>query len=113
MSEQQPVDPKQGRPPEEFPASIFPTVFSDGVISFVPAVPVVKFYFARVDPNMFGRGGSVLNPFAQVIMPTLAFVDMVAFFQSQIRRMVRDKIITQAQVDQAVAGYPDVPPPEG
>jgi hypothetical protein len=113
MSEQEPVDFKRGRPPEEFPASTFPTVFSDGVISFVPTVPIVKFYLGRIDPNMFGRGGAVMNPFAQVIMPTLAFVDTAAFLQQQVRRMVREKMITQEQVDQAAAAYPDTPLSEG
>jgi len=72
----------------------------------------VKFYLHRLDPNMFGRGGSVVNPIAQIVMPTVDFVDMVAFFQQQLRRMIREEYVTQAQIDQANASYPD-PAPEG
>jgi hypothetical protein len=104
-------DLTMGRPATEFPGSTFPTAFADGVLSFVPSPQLVKFYLYRLDPNMFGRGGSVPNPFAQVIMPMAGFLQSTVFLQQQIERMIAHGTITQKQLDDAKALY-GTPKPE-
>jgi hypothetical protein len=98
-----PLALRMGRPDAEFPQHTFPTVFADGVVSFIPAPPLVKFFLHRFDPNMFGRGGSVVNPFAQVVMPINGFLHATMFFQSQLDNMVKNNFITREQLEEARA----------
>jgi hypothetical protein len=100
---QEPQDPKRGRPPDEFPGTNVPVAYTDGVSSFVNVGGITKFYFYRIDPNIWGRGGAVFNPVAQVVMPTHSFVATAAFFYGQARRMIGSNEITQQQWDEAVA----------
>jgi hypothetical protein len=96
-------DSKQGRPPDEFPGVDVPVAFADGVSSYVGGGGISKFYFYRIDPNIWGYGGAVFNPVSQVVMPTNGFVTTAAFFYAQARRMIANNEITQQQWDQAVA----------
>ncbi len=96
-------DLSMGRPPEEFAAYTFPTVFADAVLSVTQGQEVVKFYLFRLDPNMFGQGGSKANPFAQVIMPTAGFLQSVMFLMQQVEEMQQKGLYTKEQVEQARA----------
>lgn len=96
-----PGNSREGRPPEEFPAPSFPTIFADLVWSATHTAEVVKLYLARIDPNAFGRGGAVGNPFVQIIMPTSGFIATAVFFQQKLDTMIEQGVITQQQVDDA------------
>jgi hypothetical protein len=89
-----------GRPLSEFPDQRFPTAFADGVSSIATGAGNMKFCLYRVDPNLFGRGGAVLNPFLQVVMPTFGFVQTAVFFSRQLKVLVDQKVVTQEQIDQ-------------
>lgn len=90
-------DPKRGRPDSEFPHINFPTVFADGVVSHVNANGISKFYFQRVEPNMYGSGGAVVTPFMVVAMPTPGFVAMAAFFHQRVQFLISRGDTTQAE----------------
>jgi hypothetical protein len=109
-------DSKQDRPGVEFPGPSFPVAFADGVSSYARGAGFVKFYLYRTDPNTFGRGGTVYNPFSQVVMPTEGFAAAFVLFQRAIKEMMKDKIITQDDLDRmdkaiAEANPPKVPSP--
>jgi hypothetical protein len=89
-----------GRPEGEFPPSGFPTVFADGVSGYQPSAQTVKFFLYRLDPNMFGRSGFRANPFGQVVMPTVGFVQTAAFFQHAVKQLVAQGFIKQQDYDQ-------------
>lgn len=93
------VDNSNGRPSTEFPPSSFPVTFADSVISFAPANQVVKFYLGRIDPNMFGLGGVIVNPSVQIAMPVNGFLQSVYFFLYQIDRMKEQGLITEEQIN--------------
>jgi hypothetical protein len=84
---------RSGRPASEFPDSRFPTAYADGVMSLTPGPGLVKFFLYRVDPNAFGRGGNVNNPFLQIAMHNYGFAQMTLFFQRQLKRLVDQKQI--------------------
>ncbi|NUJ81428.1 hypothetical protein HUN39_15625 [Methylocystis sp. FS] len=94
-------DPRQGRPPEEFPSSTFPAVFVDLIWSATHSAEVVKLYLGRVDPNIYGRGGAVPTPILQIVMPITGFVASAAFLQQKLQVMIEQGVITQQQVDDA------------
>jgi hypothetical protein len=91
---------RSNRPLSEFPDSRFPTAFADGVSSLTPGPGIVKFFFYRVDPNTLGRGGTVNSPFLQIAMHNYGFAQMTLFFQRQLKKLVEQKQIPQAIVDQ-------------
>lgn len=93
---------KRGRPDSEFPPASFPSLFADGVTSHVNAMGISKFYFYRIDPNMHGRGGSVLNPVFSVNMPTHGFIDMAAFFYTRVLALIEDDTTARAQWEESV-----------
>jgi hypothetical protein len=96
-------DAVQQNKSDEFAPSTFPTVFADGVLSFTIGQQIVRFYLFRTDPNMFGKGGGKTNPFAQVIMPTVGFLQSMMFLQQQLERMVEAGIYTKEDVENARA----------
>lgn len=89
----------QGRPAGDFPAATFPTVFADGVASYAHGPGFVKFYLYRIDPNMYGRGGAISNPFAQVVMPVVGFAQAVVLFKRALSDLIRAGQISQSDVD--------------
>jgi hypothetical protein len=86
-----------------FPEPNFPTVFADGVLSFANNASVVKFFLARLEPNFAGNDTYRTQPFAQVVMPVDAFVNMVGFFQVAVDILVKQGFITQQKVDEHFA----------
>ncbi len=97
-----------GRPAEEFISGTFPTIYADGVSSISATPPLMKMFLFRTDPNVFGRGGAVVNPFVQLVMPVEGFIHTVAFFSWQIEKFIEDKVITQEQFDQAKKAITDL-----
>src|SRR5262245_31968110 len=83
-----------GRPISEFPSGQFPVVFADGVLSHASASGQAKFYLFRIDPNMYGRGGAIFNPIAQVVMPTMGFLNTAAFLYKRAQAMVKSGEVT-------------------
>lgn len=88
-----------GRPATEFPSHTFPSAFADGVSGYARGEGVIKIFFYRTDPNMFGRGGFAYNPFAQVIMPNEGFVRSVILLQRALNSMIESGHVTKEQVD--------------
>ena len=95
--------------PKDFPPANFPTLFADGVLSMTHGRGVVKFYFHRIDPEMFARGANNTLPIAQVVMPAIGFAQMAAFFRRRIEMMIRDGTISEEQ-ERAISG--SEPPPD-
>jgi len=85
---------------DEFPPASFPTVFADGVSNLTPGPGVVKFYFTRTDAGFQSLVKFITHPFAQVIMPTVPFVQMAIFFERSVAALVSRGKITQAEVDE-------------
>jgi hypothetical protein len=93
-----------GRPISEFPDARFPSVFADTVSSISAGPGIVKFYLARFDPNMWGKGGATANPFAQVVMQVPGFVQTALLFQNYAKSLIAQNAISQEMVDQLAAG---------
>ncbi len=92
-------DTKRGRPDSEFPDPAFATTFADGVAGYALGPGIVKFFLYRVDPNAFGRGGTVSNPFVQVVMPVEGFARAIVLLQRALREIMKNGAITQADLD--------------
>lgn len=90
---------KLGRPDAEFPSGNFPTLFTDGILSGSQTKEVVKLYLGRNDSNVFGRGGAVINPIAQVVMPISSFIAAVVLMERMIDNMIDSKVISKEFVD--------------
>jgi hypothetical protein len=105
-------DSRQERPPEEFPPATFPTVFCDGVASYAIGPGFVKFYLYRVDANMFGRGGAVANPFAQVVMSTFGFAQAFVLFERALDDLEKNGQITREQIDTFRRGLTEMNAPK-
>lgn len=82
----------------DFPGPQFPTAFADGVLSLVYSPAVVKFFLARIEPSFAGDGKSQMQAFAQVVMPIDGFASMFAFFEAQLKLMVKGGLITEARL---------------
>jgi hypothetical protein len=98
---QPPISQLAGRPLNEFPT--VPIVFADAALSHVSAGGITKFFLSRVDPNAYGRGGAIVNPALQIVMPTIGFLQMAAFFEQRIQALLKSGEVTQQQVDEARA----------
>jgi hypothetical protein len=94
---------------EDFPASGMPTVYADGVTTIQPTPEVIKFYLARIDPNLKADGRALTQPFAQVVMPMSGFLQTVAFFGKMVQNLIDQRVVTKEQVDEAykAAGIPN------
>ncbi len=79
---------------EEHPGNSIPVLFSDGISSAQFGREVVRCYLSRFDPNLSGSGSSQNEPVAQVVLPTSAFLQSVAFMSRIVDQMVHDGIIT-------------------
>jgi hypothetical protein len=88
---------------DDFPQAHFPTVYADSVSSIQPGTQTTKFYLARLEPSMKAENTGQIQPFAQVVMPTLSFVYSAAFFVKMIERMIEEGGVQQAVWDQALS----------
>ena len=94
------------RPPAAaYPAPGLPTIFADGVLNFQPSPQVVKFYLFAFEASTNAVSEQRFNPVAQVVMPMSAFVNTVAFFGSIAERLVKDGVVSQAELDQTRIAY--------
>jgi hypothetical protein len=80
---------------QRFPQDYFPVLFSDGALSTSHTDHIVKFYLARIDPNVWGEGGSKPTPVMQIVMPSKGFLLTTAFFIKTIETMISDGTISQ------------------
>jgi hypothetical protein len=96
--------PKPGYPPLEVP-----TIYTDGVTSIVPGNHIIKFYLSRIDPSFEVTSPTSTQVCAQIVMPIAGFVQLVGFFEKNLKRMIKNQTVTQAQVDELLAQYRDDP----
>ena len=97
------------KPQADFPAPQFPNMFADGVMSLAYSPTVVKFFLSRFEPSFAGDGRSQMQAFAQVAMPLDGFASMVAFFEAQLRVLVRAGHITEARLAELRAIFTQIP----
>lgn len=95
--------PKPGYPPLEVP-----TIYADGVTSLVPG-NIVKFYLARIEPNFESTNPNSTQVCAQIVMPIVGFVQLVGFFERNLKLMIKNGTMTQALADELLAPYRDDP----
>ena len=86
---------------DDFPPPHFPTLYANSISSLQPGVQTTKFYLARYEPSMKAENTTQLQPFAQVVMPTLSFIYSAAFFIRMVENMIKDKVLEQSVWDQA------------
>jgi hypothetical protein len=85
---------------EGFPAADLPLVYADGILNIAPSPQIVKFYLYRTDPNT-GGGNTYKNQIVmQVAMHTQGFVAACLFFESSLKNLVANNLISQSQVDE-------------
>jgi hypothetical protein len=89
---------------DDFPPWNFPTVFADGVSSISQSSGNVKFYLARIEPNLHGTGTSQVTPFAQVVMSATSFAHTVVFFEQQLKIMIEQRVISEEFMTKLRAG---------
>lgn len=85
---------------EDYPPVGLPTFYADGILNLAPGTSTCKFYLYRHDPNLKGTAEYLVQPFAQVVMPTPSFLQTAIFFEEAIQSMLAQGIITQAQLDE-------------
>jgi hypothetical protein len=113
------TDAAQAKTPP-YPTLNFPTVFVDQVVSLFRGSGIVRFYFARSDPDISASALPNQLPICQVIMPIGGFAAMAVFFQQQLELMMQKEEIAREFVDQlreTVAAQamqtPQMPPDAG
>ena len=82
------------------PPASFPTVYADGVLNVAPGPYTVKFYLLRLDPAFDGNPEARAQPFLQIAMPTISFVQMVVFFEKALADLVKQGVVAQSMVDE-------------
>lgn len=86
-----------------FPDAQIPTFFADGVSNFATIYGTVRFYLARQYPENIGGGTYKNQPFAQVIMPVSAFVQMTTFFEKALKHFATNGTISLDVINAARA----------
>lgn len=74
--------------------------FFDSVINISHRGEIVKMYMCRFDPSINGSLSNKLNITAQIVMPSVGFIQFILFGEKIINDMVANKHITQEQVDE-------------
>jgi hypothetical protein len=87
------------QPTPSYPPLNFPTIFVDNVATLFRGGGIVKFYFARFDPDMSSVALPNPVPVCQVVMPINGFAAMTVFFQQQLELMIQNKEIDLDLVD--------------
>jgi hypothetical protein len=95
---------------KDYPGPEFPALYADTVSSVQPGIYTTKFYLARLEPNMKAENTHLTQPFVQIIMPTVSFVDAAAFFGRMVQQLIESGTIDQSAWDQAVANYKNLSP---
>ena len=84
----------------EFLPPTIPTVFADGIMNLSNNNEVVKFYLARMDPNITGSTGQQTNAIVQVVMPVSAFATTVVFFEDVMKNLIEAGTVNKDSVEQ-------------
>lgn len=82
-----------------YPTLNFPTIFVDQAVSLSRGSGVVKFYFARSDPDIGAIALPNMLPVCQVVIPIVGFAAMAVFFQQQLELMMEKKEIDRGIVE--------------
>lgn len=93
------------QPPAAYPPPGLPTHFADGVLNFQSGQQVVKFYLFAFEASTSSMTEHRFNPVAQVVMPVSAFINTVAFFDSVAQKLIKDGVVSQAELDQTRVAY--------
>jgi hypothetical protein len=78
---------------EGFPQATLPTFFADGVLNAAPSANVVRFYLYRSDPELTGKGEYQNQVIAQVVLPTLGFLQAAIFFEKAVKQFAAQGIL--------------------
>ena len=70
-------------------------------MNFAPSPTVVKFYFGRLDPSLNGSNNVLARPVAQVVMPMPGFLQMAAWFEINVKKLIQEGRLTEEQVAEA------------
>ena len=92
------AQPIIGKPP--YPTLNLPTIFVDHAVSLFHGSGIVRFYFARSDPDISASTSPNQVPVCQVVIPIVGFAEMTVFFQQQLERMLQNNEIDSAVVNQ-------------
>ncbi len=86
-------------PEPDYPPAAAPTIFTDSVLNVARNENVVKFYLGRSDPDALNDGRSKVVIVGQVVMGFKTFMQTAVFFESVLDNMVREKVVTQQEID--------------
>ena len=81
------------------------TVYADGIVSIAQTYEVVKVYLAKNDNPVDGEGDAKPATVAQVIFPMSVFVNTFAFFETTIKRYIKDGLVRQEDLDRIRQAY--------
>jgi hypothetical protein len=84
-------------------------VYADTVINQIMGPGISKFTFCRIDSI-----AGVIDEYekvevAQIIMPSINFADMVAFFEHRLKVMIKNGYLDQAIIDERRKFYSEYP----
>jgi len=88
--------------PPTYPADHYVHMYADVATGVYRVREVVKVYFATMEGDVFGRpmGPAKAAPAGQLVMPTDAFIGMVAFLESYVQTMVDGGVISKEYVQE-------------
>ncbi len=72
----------------QFATASFPAISADMVASMVHTPEITRFFFGRLEPEMFGRAGQRISPVLEVTMPLSGFANMAIFFNAQLEAVI-------------------------
>lgn len=77
-----------------------PVIYADGIAYHVTGPGISKLHFYRNDALIEKYNEYVRTEVLQLIMPSAAFVDMVAFFERRLKVMLKNNDIPQTMIDE-------------
>ncbi|HEY4135785.1 MAG TPA: hypothetical protein VGO34_11280 [Alphaproteobacteria bacterium] len=90
-----------------FAQSRVPTIYSDGALNCAFNKSIMKIHFARSNPAVGPASGTTTELCAQIVMPIDGFLSSFVFFQNHIKRMLKDGLIKQADLDSLQTAFDD------
>jgi hypothetical protein len=86
-------------PDVTYPAATIPTVYADHVLNVAPSTEIIKFYLARIDPNVKDDSEYRMEPCAQVVMPVSGFLKTVLFFERTVEGLIASGVVDRKTVE--------------
>jgi hypothetical protein len=90
---------------EEYPSTLLPTIFADGVANLAQGPHIMKFYLFRQEPSATGAGPYRNQVVTQIVMPVEGFVAMTAFFEKAIQNFIENGQIQREVWESARSFY--------